>query len=194
MSSSYLNKPSDPGIDEGDSLETGAFSGPGNFLRRHREQVGLSIADVAASLNLRHTVIEAIERDDYSSIAKLVFVRGYLRAYAKMLNLPSNDIIRAFNKLNLPESNSNVYVCSLRDGQRRAPRRLHACFPKWRSIMLGLLIIAVIVFWEPLSAYFGTVAITPTASTPQTVETSQTTQQKAPVVSTLPSIGDFDSW
>lgn len=201
MSSSYLNRPSEPGVDEGDSfgLESGSFSGPGSFLKRHREQFGLSVADVAARLNLRYTVIEAIERDDYQPIAKLVFVRGYLRAYAKMLNLSSNDIIQAFNKLNLPESNTNAYVCSLRDGQRQAPRRLYPFVSGWRSIILGLLIITIIIFWGPLSAYFNTVVTTPgtsqhTMKASQTTKTPQATQQKAPVVSTLPNIGDLDSW
>jgi len=59
----------------------------GTTLRIAREQWGLSLADVAENLNLSADTIQAIESDDYTSLPGTTFVKGYIRSYAKLLQL-----------------------------------------------------------------------------------------------------------
>lgn len=69
---------------------------PGMVLAEARERLGLSIEDVASSLKLRGSVIEAIENDDYSKIARQVFAKGYLRAYAHLVHIDAESVIASF--------------------------------------------------------------------------------------------------
>lgn len=61
--------------------------GLGARLARARELQGLSLGDVARQLKLAVRQVEALERDDYDAFPGHVFVRGFLRNYAKLLQL-----------------------------------------------------------------------------------------------------------
>ena len=113
-----------------ESSQKNTSSGPGERLRRSRESLGLTHADVADHLNLRISVIEALETNNYKQIPKLVFARGYLRAYAKLLRLPGNEIIDAFNQLEYPENPSVLPATPIRAGQKKAPKKEHSLLPR----------------------------------------------------------------
>ncbi|MEO6696686.1 MAG: RodZ domain-containing protein [Gammaproteobacteria bacterium] len=74
-------------------------AGLGTRLRLGREKLGLTTKDVAAQMHLDPRHIEAIEREDFSSVAAPVFVRGYLRSYARLLNLPADPIVQQYESL-----------------------------------------------------------------------------------------------
>ena len=74
-------------------------AGLGARLRLAREQLGLTSKDVAARMHLGLRHIEAIEREDFSNVAAPVFVRGYLRSYARLLNLPADLIVQHYESL-----------------------------------------------------------------------------------------------
>ncbi|MBW0146013.1 RodZ domain-containing protein [Marinobacter arenosus] len=65
----------------------------GQQLQRAREQKGLSADDVAKAQHLRPAVIHAIEAGDYKQIDSELFLKGYVRAYAKQVGLEANDVI-----------------------------------------------------------------------------------------------------
>jgi cytoskeleton protein RodZ len=66
---------------------------PGASLLAERRAQGLSLGDVARQLKLSIRQIEALERDDYGSFPGPVFVRGFLRNYAKLLHLDADSIV-----------------------------------------------------------------------------------------------------
>ncbi len=59
----------------------------GKALAEARERLGLSVAEVAAQLRLSPRQIEALEADDHASLPGKTFLRGFLRNYAKLLQL-----------------------------------------------------------------------------------------------------------
>jgi cytoskeleton protein RodZ len=59
----------------------------GTRLREAREARGLSIDDLARTLNLHPRVVDALERDDDAALPAVPFVRGYLRAYARLMSM-----------------------------------------------------------------------------------------------------------
>ncbi len=61
--------------------------GLGARLSTARAAHGLSLGDVARQLKLSVRQVEALERDDYDAFASHVFVRGFLRNYAKLLRI-----------------------------------------------------------------------------------------------------------
>jgi cytoskeleton protein RodZ len=62
-------------------------SRPGSVLRMERESLGVTVREVADTLNLSMTVVQSLEDDDYRRLPGTVFVRGYIRAYARLLDL-----------------------------------------------------------------------------------------------------------
>lgn len=73
-------------------------AGPGPRLRETREARGLSLEDVAHELRLNPQLIQALEEDDYEHLPPVAFVTGYLRSYARLLELPEQEIIQRFEQ------------------------------------------------------------------------------------------------
>jgi cytoskeleton protein RodZ len=80
-----------------DSDALKSVSKPGSFLAAEREKRGLSIEHIANKLNLRAQVLQHLEADEYDALPQAVFVKGYIRAYCKHLDLNcADDLIRAY--------------------------------------------------------------------------------------------------
>lgn len=65
----------------------------GATLREKRIAMGLSVADVAAQIRLAPRQIEALEADDLAHLPELPFVRGFVRSYAKLLQLDAQPLL-----------------------------------------------------------------------------------------------------
>lgn len=65
----------------------------GRTLREARERLGLSVADVAHQTKLAPRQIEALEADDYRGLPEMAFVRGFVRSYAKLLQLDPESLL-----------------------------------------------------------------------------------------------------
>ncbi len=70
--------------------------GPGSELRTARESMGVNIREVADAMNLPTHVIEALETDDYDRLPPSVFTRGYLRSYARLLEVPPEPLLARY--------------------------------------------------------------------------------------------------
>lgn len=67
----------------------------GTRLKTAREALSLERRDVAAQLRLNEKVIMMMEKDRYPADLPVTFIRGYLRAYGKLLELPEPEIKKA---------------------------------------------------------------------------------------------------
>lgn len=75
-------------------------------LRQAREQAGLSVEQVASQLLLAVDIIDAIDNADMQRLPSSTFVVGYIRSYAKILNVPADEVIEAYNALMPPPTES----------------------------------------------------------------------------------------
>ncbi|NKB35924.1 MAG: DUF4115 domain-containing protein [Gammaproteobacteria bacterium] len=69
----------------------------GEQLRHTREQKNLSVQDIASRLNLDTRIIEAIEDNNFELLPAATYARGYLRSYAKLLDIDAELILSAYN-------------------------------------------------------------------------------------------------
>jgi cytoskeleton protein RodZ len=67
--------------------------GPGERLQAARIKMGLSLGDVATRMHLSANIVEAIEDNNFEDITAPIFVKGYLRAYARIVSLDEDDMI-----------------------------------------------------------------------------------------------------
>ena len=73
-------------------VENGPASA-GSLLRKAREAKGMSLEDVAGKLKLSRRQIEALEADNFSELPGLTFVRGFVRNYARVLDIDPDPIL-----------------------------------------------------------------------------------------------------
>lgn len=69
----------------------------GTLLKAAREQRGMSQAEAASQLNLKVVIIEKLESEQWDNSMATTFVKGYLRAYARLLKLSEREILQAFD-------------------------------------------------------------------------------------------------
>ncbi len=68
----------------------------GEKLRQRREQMGLSLEQVFDKTKLRPSLVEAIEQERWEDLPAPAFVKGFLRTYAKLLDLDDREIISLY--------------------------------------------------------------------------------------------------
>lgn len=69
-----------------DSLPEGQ-SKSGLILKAAREEMSLTLEQVANELHLRPSVVRAIENENYDEFTSDVFLKGYFRTYCRLVNL-----------------------------------------------------------------------------------------------------------
>jgi cytoskeletal protein RodZ len=71
----------------------------GDEFRAAREARHLSLSDVSKQIHVRSVYLQNIEDEDWASIAAPVYVRGFIRTYARFLGLDAEDAVRRYNLL-----------------------------------------------------------------------------------------------
>jgi len=117
---------------------------PGARLRIAREGAKVTTSDIAENLKISVRIIEAIEADNYQSLPQFVFVKGYLRAYAKYLKLSGDEIIDAFKQLNLSEPETDRPSWDLASEQSK-PHKRHLHWLSW-LLLFGFLVAGAVVW------------------------------------------------
>jgi cytoskeleton protein RodZ len=84
-----------PGPDDKPGVQ-GSGLGLGERLRSARKARALSLEQLAEALHLDETVILALENERFEEFGAPVFVRGHLKAYAKLVGLPVDGILEAY--------------------------------------------------------------------------------------------------
>lgn len=70
---------------------------PGHRLTQAREALGLSTRDIATDLRLPPKLVEALEAGDLEQLPPMAFVNGYLRSYAKLLDINAQPLVEHYN-------------------------------------------------------------------------------------------------
>ncbi|MBC5814910.1 MAG: helix-turn-helix domain-containing protein [Candidatus Eremiobacteraeota bacterium] len=70
----------------------------GEQFRAAREARGLSLSEVAEQIRIRSVYLGEIEAENWAAIGAPVYVRGFLRTYARFLGLDPEEAVAEFNK------------------------------------------------------------------------------------------------
>lgn len=85
------------------SAEAQPFS-VGTALREARVRLGLSVADVSGRIKFAPRQIEALEADDFARLPEIAFVRGFVRSYARLLQLDPAAMLAALPQSGAPSA------------------------------------------------------------------------------------------
>jgi cytoskeletal protein RodZ len=95
----------------------------GEDFRSAREARGLSLSDVAEQIHIRSVYLGAIEQEDWPQIGAPVYVRGFIRTYARFLGLDAEAAVQRFNET-VPADRplgSGAALASMDDDHRSGP-------------------------------------------------------------------------
>lgn len=123
---------------------------PGEKLRQAREAHGLSVDDVATSLKLNAEKINALEQSDIAGLAAPVFIAGYLRTYARLLELPEEEVLADFEQL-MPKQEAIIDPESNQEEKSYAKVTagvsLRASSSSHHALVIGLAVVAGLIFF-----------------------------------------------
>lgn len=68
----------------------------GEKLRKAREEKGLSLDDVYRQTRIHLRVLEALEQDRAHNFLSFIYIKGFLRTYARYLKLDGEGLVREY--------------------------------------------------------------------------------------------------
>jgi cytoskeletal protein RodZ len=68
----------------------------GQYLRRHREEREMSVEEVSRATRIPVGNLERLENDHFDDLPGEVFVRGFLKAYARAVSIPVDDVLARY--------------------------------------------------------------------------------------------------
>lgn len=115
---------------------------PGTLIRAARDRLKLSLDELAGQTKLARGTLEALERDDFAALLEAVYVRGYYRKCAKVLNIPEEALMAAYTSRVQPRPLTPPAKLRLGTGSEGTARRFSSV------VMVALVaVIAGAVLW-----------------------------------------------
>lgn len=74
----------------------------GSVLREAREAKGLDLREAAQQTRISVNYLKAIESEDFAKLPGEVFVKGFLKNYAKFLGLPEAEVMKRYGDTKVP--------------------------------------------------------------------------------------------
>ncbi|WP_087022824.1 cytoskeleton protein RodZ [Thaumasiovibrio subtropicus] len=159
-------------------------TGPGDILREARERLGMSQEDVANRLRLRTTVIADIENNIFDT-KQATFTRGYIRSFAKCVNLDEDQVLSYLNGVdNLESADQKMHSFSRRTKREAHDNRVMRL--TW-VIAAGVLGVTAIWWWQSVQLDGDNIDIV-TNSPATEIVTSTDDLPDAPLDNSLPEL------
>ncbi len=113
----------------------------GSWLRSQREvrQVELQTITQSSKINIRY--LEALEQDRFDLLPATIFVKGFLREYARIVGLDSDEVLNFY----LAASAQDDLTGGIENLAKRSPRR---SFGRTVVVVLALVAIALFLVWR----------------------------------------------
>lgn len=117
---------------------------PGEVLRQARENRAWSQAEVARKLNLTVSSLNNLENGAFDKLPGHTFARGYIRAYAKLMDMDQAPLVEAFDQYTGTHAKGSE-VHSL--GRIEEPVRLSHNILRGVSLLLLVVVVGGGFFW-----------------------------------------------
>ncbi|OOE89820.1 cytoskeleton protein RodZ [Salinivibrio sharmensis] len=116
---------------------------PGEVLKQAREKMGWSVRDVADRLRLRVSVIEDLEQNNPDMDQLATFTRGYLRSYAKLMQIDADQLLGNSNM----EASSAATVQKMQSFSRKTRRQKSESRLMWLSWVIIAIAVGITGVW-----------------------------------------------
>ncbi len=129
----------------------------GELLRQRREEFGWTLEEVAQRTRIRRHYLQALEEGKYDHLPADVHVRGFLRTYAALLNLPFEEVRALYEQERGRPTLVSIAPVS------PPPRRRSFVLPGLGGAFLFVLLVGSVAIWLHWGFLYPT-TIPPTAT------------------------------
>jgi cytoskeleton protein RodZ len=126
-----------------EQAQTHTQPAPGEVLKQAREKMGWSVRDVADRLRLRVSVIEDLENNNPDTDQLATFTRGYLRSYAKLMQIDADSLIGTSDM----EASSAETVQKMQSFSRKTRRQKSESRLMMLSGVIALILVGITGAW-----------------------------------------------
>lgn len=109
----------------------------GESLRREREMRGVSLDEISSATKISLRFLDAIEREDFSKLPGGIFVRSFIRSYARYLGLDEERVVADFQAAARPQTDFDLH--------RMAAGNSNAGRPARRGPLIGTVVAAALL-------------------------------------------------
>lgn len=133
---------------------------PGEYLAQIRLQKQIDLEQISKELAIPLKSLQALEKDDYQVLPEATFIRGFLRAYARYLQVDAQPLIDGFNQL-YPQKTGRLAEKSLTDSPLKikgklagSKKGLSIAWFKWVGYLLaiGVVIALLMMFVQKIKS------------------------------------------
>lgn len=115
---------------------------PGQKMQKLREELGLSQGRVADALHLTAHYIKALESDQFEKLPGKTFVKGYFRAYAKLLGADIEEVMTCYQQfVDGQEKTSETQASVIR------AKKAHDQNLRWMVCAAAIIVVVVGISW-----------------------------------------------
>ncbi|PKO51316.1 MAG: DUF4115 domain-containing protein [Betaproteobacteria bacterium HGW-Betaproteobacteria-2] len=126
-------------------VETSPAISVGENLKSAREAKNLDIDDICSYLRLSRRQVVALESDDFSALPEPTITRGFIRNYARMLELDAEPLLEAYRNFSASEQPRPISIQSENiriPGNDKSPWLLYV----FASVLIVLLVTAWVIY------------------------------------------------
>jgi cytoskeletal protein RodZ len=146
----------------------------GTTLRTGREGRGMTLLQLATRTKIPMTILAAIEENDFDQVPSGIFIRGYIRAYAREVGLAPEPIVAQFLADTAPvtpigsdQPSPERPVDDALESVRLSPDLLQSSRAGWGyALIVAALLVAIISFNRSNTPDAEAVAVVPPVEQP----------------------------
>lgn len=124
----------------------------GSLLRNKRTEKGLTIEHISEITKIRSEYLSALENSLYSTFPSEVYLKGFLKNYAKFLGISPDHALALYRRENIIKVTKKKYHLVEKIKEKTA--KITITPNKVIAVITGILLIALLIY---LSTYFGAV-------------------------------------
>jgi cytoskeletal protein RodZ len=122
-------------------VELDIVMSPGALLKAGREEQGMSQREAADRLNWMPDYVSVIEGDNYEKLRNPAFARGYVKAYARLVGLNTDELVASFDRIRAENASNN-------EARMKETKPLHLQKTGLGVVIgLGIFLMTIIFMW-----------------------------------------------
>ena len=127
----------------------------GALLKAKRTEKNIAIGEVAERLKFSAKQIESLESGDYKGLPEPIFVKGFIKTYARFLGLDADQIVALLNEA-FPSQVTAVTSAPTTESQNGLnfqDQKKNKSFPKWLPLLVvAAAVVGAVNLWQSKSS------------------------------------------
>lgn len=159
-----------------------------SLLREKRRERNLTIEQIADATKIRSEYLIALENSLYNKFPSEVYIKGFLKNYAKYLGIPTDQALALYRRENIVKikPKHNLFLEKIKERSQKI-----VITPN--KIILAITIVVIIAILLYLSSYFGKVLKKPSITLTSPINVTEEGEYSYNTVSnTFDIVGEID--